>query len=254
MSFSGVSFSIAAHAAWAPGVETRAAWLEWAQGGRAIGGSSEPALKSMPPMLRRRSGLLGKMALEVAYQCVGEHSDVPTVFCSRHGEASRSVAMLTDLAQQAPLSPTAFGMSVHNAAGGLFSIARTDRANNIALAAGDSGVEHAVIEACGLLADGVPAVLLVVYDCPIPAMFSAFQDCDQPAHAWAWLMESAAADATGNAGNVMSLAWSTAGSSEPDGAMTGLPGSLQVLRFQLREDRQLQRRDRQRNWLWTRNA
>jgi hypothetical protein len=67
-------------------------------------------------------------------------------------------------------------------------------------------------------------------------------------------MEPAAADAAGNAGNVMSLAWSAAGSSAPDDAMTGLPGSLQVLRFQLREDRQLQRRDRQRNWLWTRDA
>src|SRR5437899_6376790 len=253
MSFSGVSFSIAAHAAWAPGVETREAWLEWAQDSRAIAGGGEPALKAMPPMLRRRSGLLGKMALEVAYQCLGQRSEVPTLFCSRHGEATRSVAMLTDLAQQVPLSPTAFGMSVHNAAGGLFSIARADRASNIALAAGDSGVEHAVIEACGLLADGAPAVLLVVYDCPIPAMFSAFQDCGQPAHAWAWLMESAAADAAGNAG-VMSLAWSAAGSSAPDDAMTGLPGSLQVLRFQLREDRQLQRRDRQRNWLWTRDA
>jgi hypothetical protein len=255
MSFNGVSFSIAAHAAWAPGVETGAAWLEWAQGERAIAGSSEPALKAMSPMLRRRSSLLGKMALEVAYQCLGQRTDVPTVFCSRHGEATRSVAMLTDLAQVVPLSPTAFGMSVHNAAGGMFSIARADRASNIALAAGDSGVEHAVIEASGLLADGAPAVLLVVYDCPIPEMFSAFQDGNQPAHAWAWLMEPATIDASARSGAVVSLAWSTAADPESDDhAITGLPGSLQVLRFHLREDSQLQRRDRQRNWLWTRNA
>ena len=123
-------------------------------------------------MLRRRAGFLGKMALEVAYQCLGQRIDVPTVFSSRHGEASRSVDLLLDLAKGVPLSPTSFGLSVHNATGGLFSIARTDHANSIALAAGQSTVEHAVIEACGLLAEGEPAVLLVAYDCPLPTSVS----------------------------------------------------------------------------------
>jgi hypothetical protein len=80
-------------------------------------------------MLRRRAGFLSKMALEVAYQCLGEQIDVPTVFCSRHGEAARSVDLLLDLAKGEPLSPTSFGLSVHNATGGLFSIARRDHAN-----------------------------------------------------------------------------------------------------------------------------
>ena len=35
-------------------------------------------------MLRRRAGFLGKMALEVAYQCLGQRIDVPTVFSSWH--------------------------------------------------------------------------------------------------------------------------------------------------------------------------
>ena len=81
---------------------------------------------------------------------------MPTVFCSRHGEVSRSVDLLMDLAKAEPLSPTSFGLSVHNATAGLFSIARSDHTNSIALAAGQSSVEHAVIEACGLLADGEP--------------------------------------------------------------------------------------------------
>ncbi len=45
----------------------------------------------------------------------------------------------------------------------------------MALAAGKSSVEHAVIEACGLIAEGEPAVLLVVYDCPLPASYSEFK-------------------------------------------------------------------------------
>ena len=62
MSFSGVSFSIAAHAAWAPGVETREAWLEWAQDSRAIAGGGEPALKAMPPGHLNWSELFGRTA------------------------------------------------------------------------------------------------------------------------------------------------------------------------------------------------
>ena len=111
----GVSFSIARHAAWAPGLTTAEEWAQWAQAPFAIAAGAEPGVKMMPPMLRRRAGPLGKMALEVAYQCLDGRSDVPSVFCSRHGEVARAVDLLTDLAHGEPLSPTAFGMAVHNA-------------------------------------------------------------------------------------------------------------------------------------------
>src|SRR4030095_12515293 len=176
MSFSEVSFSIASCAAWAPGMETKEAWIAWAKANHVIAGDIAAPVQAMPPMLRRRAGFLGKMALEVAYQCLGQRIDVPTVFCSRHGEASRSVDLLLDLAKGVPLSPTSFGLSVHNAAAGLFSIARLDHASSTALAAGKSSVEHAVIEACGLLAEAESEVLLVVYDLPLPQIVAAFQD------------------------------------------------------------------------------
>jgi len=95
----GMRFSIAAFAAWAPGVETAEAWLEWASGHRPIEGQSEPAVRSMAPMLRRRAGFLDRMALEVAYQCIDNRPGVPAIFCSRHGDTSRSVDLLTDLAK-----------------------------------------------------------------------------------------------------------------------------------------------------------
>jgi hypothetical protein len=246
MGFQGVHFSIASHAAWAPGLDTPEAWQAWAHSNSVISGDSEPAVRAMPPMLRRRAGFLGKMALEVAYQCLGERTGVPTVFCSRHGEVSRSVELLTDMANGVPLSPTSFGLSVHNAMGGLFSIARKDQAGNIALAAGKSSVEHAVIEACGLLADGEQAVLLVVYDCPLPAVHSDFADEQDQPYAWAWLMEAPKE-------NVVSLAWSAA----PDAASSGadqLPGGLDVLRFHLRQDSELNRVCERKCWSWKRHA
>jgi len=202
-------------------------------------------MRAMPQMLRRRAGFLDRMALEVAYRCLGEINDVPAIFSSRHGETSRSVDLLTDLAKGLPLSPTVFGLSVHNAAGGLFSIARRDHASASALAAGQSTVEHAVIEACGLLADGASQVLLVVYDRPLPAVYAKYQDCQEQPFAWAWLIHAPASD-------IVSLSWSAA----MDDATVSerLAPGLEVLRFYLRQDRSLQRICQRRRWLWSRDA
>jgi hypothetical protein len=240
-----VRFSVAAHAAWAPGIDTEQAWEEWADAPRTIAGESEPALRQMPPMLRRRAGFLGKMALEVAYRCLDGRAGVPTVFCSRHGEVTRALGLLTDLVQGSALSPTGFGLAVHNASAGLFSIARADRANHLALAAGASSVEHAVIEACGLLADGAAEVLLVVYDDRLPDIFAPFRDCTEQPHAWAWLM-------TAPEKNVVHLSWRASPDAKSD--PEALPAGLEVLRFHVRADRALERFEDGRCWRWTRDA
>ena len=246
MSFSEVSFSIASHAAWAPTVETKEAWVTWANTNCFISGDANAPVDAMPPMLRRRAGFLAKMALEVAYQCLDRRIDVPTVFSSRHGDAARSVALLLDLAKEEPLSPTSFGLSVHNATGGLFSIARGDHSSHVALAAGQSSVEHAVIEACGMLAEGEPEVLLVVYDCPLPTPYCAFQDCDEQPYAWAWLMQPPADE-------VVSLTWSDALEHKP-ASLERLPAGLEVLRFYLRKDLALERICDTRRWFWSRHV
>jgi len=246
MSFSGISFSIASYAVWAPGMETKEAWTAWAEASHFIAGDIAAPVQAMPPMLRRRAGFLGKMALEVAYQCLGQRTDVPTVFSSRHGEASRCFDLLLHLAKDMPLSPTSFGLSVHNATGGLFSIARGDHASNSALAAGKSSVEHAVIEACGLLAEGEPIVLLVVYDCPLPTPYGVFQDCDEQPFAWAWLMRPPGDE-------VVSLTWSDNLAHNPP-SFERLPAGLEVLRFYLRKDPILERMCGSRRWLWSRHA
>ncbi len=244
--FPAVSFSIACDAAWAPGVDTRQAWQAWAEKRFPFAEGLEPGVRAMPAMLRRRVSFLGKMALEVAYECLGDRADIPTIFCSGHGEVARAVDLLRDLASGELLSPAAFGLSVHNAAGGMFSIARGDKANNIALSARHSTIEHAVIEACGLLADGEKAVLLVAYDCPPPAIFQDYHDSNEQPFAWAWLIEPPRQD-------VISLAWSTAPDTEAATA-EDLPAGLQILRFHLRKDSSMERVCGRQKWHWTRNA
>ncbi|PUA19800.1 beta-ketoacyl synthase chain length factor [Glaciimonas sp. PCH181] len=270
----GIQFSIASQAAWAPGIETEAAWQTWTHNRFHIQGTAEPAVAEMPAMLRRRAGFIGKMALEVAYRCLNGRTAAATVFCSRHGECARSVELLQDLVQDNPLSPTSFSLSVHNATAGLLSIARHDQSNHSALSAGSSGVEHAVIEACGLLADGASEVLLVVYDGLLPTEFIAFQDCEDQPFAWAWLLTSPPSDGKLSA-DTITLSWEpmvnhqasgnviVANASEgaqKSGLMNGpdvalpQPAGLEVLRFQLRQDRSLDRFVDNRHWCWRRHA
>lgn len=242
----GLKFSISAHSAWAPGIATPGQWLEWAQAPYRIGEGADPAVRAMPAMLRRRAGFLGKMALEVAYACLDGRTGVPTVFCSRHGEVSRAVDLLGALAQGEALSPTAFGLAVHNASAGLFSIARADRANHIALAGAGATIEHGVVEACGLLADGAQQVLLVAYDCPLPQPLAQFEDCDEQPYAWAWLMERAGADAI-----CLGLDGAEGVAAPAPGAM---PAGLGVLQFHLSGAARHEHVSGAQRWTWTRDA
>jgi hypothetical protein len=200
----------------------------------------------MAPMLRRRAGSLNKMALEVAYECLGNRTNVPMVFCSRHGESARSVNLVSDLANGIPLSPTSFALSVHNATAGLFSMARLDHAASTALAAGRSSVEYAVIESCAMLAEGEPEVLLIVYDSPLPPVYARFADCRDQPFAWAWLLQPPAAE-------FCELSWRAENDS---GAcpIDSLPGGLEILRFYLRADAVLERVCDRRRWFWTRHV
>jgi hypothetical protein len=261
-----VQFSVAAHAAWAPNLVTGQQWIDWAKSPFLIHGSGEPDIVEMPAMLRRRAGFLGKMALEVAYQCLSNQKKIPndavtptintpTIFCSRHGDVARATDLLLDVVQNEPLSPTNFGLAVHNATAGLFSIARKDQANHIAISAGQSTVEHGVVEACSLLADGASQVLLVNYDTCLPSLFSSFEDCKEQPYAWAWLMVPASRNDNNHVTrDDIQLSWQRADSTEVVDKKNDMPPGLQVLQFYLRGDPLLVHRTEQQQWCWSRCA
>lgn len=218
-------------------------------------------------MLRRRTSPVGKLALETAYGALAATPsspsddastttaalDIPVVFASRHGECARSVELQMALAEAAPMSPTAFSLSVHNANAGLFSIARGSQANTVAIAAGQSTVEHAVIEACGLLADGARQVLLVVADAPLPTLFSDFSDEHEEPCGWSWLIQAADEH---EALPTLSLQWQQAQPAGDVAAHAGtIAGAAAVLRFFLDADASdLQRQADGRRWHWIRHA
>ncbi|MDR2874726.1 MAG: beta-ketoacyl synthase chain length factor [Methylobacillus sp.] len=239
-------FSVRKHAVWPLVLALEESWHE---GVPAFAENVvEPALRVMPAMLRRRTNFTGKMALEVAFECLGQLQNVPVVFCSRHGEVERSVSMLTDKAQGEPVSPMAFSLSVHNAVAGLFSIARSDHAPAMAIAAQQDVVENAVIEACSLLNDGATSVLLVVYDNRLPLIYRGFEDEAARPFAWAWLMEKPQYD-------VLSLSWQDAKKHDfPCIQKSATLRPLDILRFYLQGEKCLSYTSDRRAWCWERYA
>ena len=241
-----VWFSVSQWGAWAPGLRTPEAWYRWARSEATIDSEGEPPVVAMPAMLRRRAGRLGRMALEAAYAATGDQEMMPTVFCSRHGEVRRTCEMLMALARNEALSPTAFSLSVHNAIGGLFSIASGSNVPFTAIAAGKASVASGVIEACGLLADGEPEVLLVVYDEPLPAIYQPYRDEPEFAFAWSWRMVPAF-------GEAFSLSWDVRGDEAPPHPPAA-PLALEVLRFFLSGTPESTMECGRQIWRWRRHA
>ncbi|MDR0588598.1 MAG: beta-ketoacyl synthase chain length factor [Burkholderiales bacterium] len=266
-----ISFSIVGFSAWAPGLKTPQDWAAWAAHPVFPRVDAEPAVGSMPPMMRRRADFHAKMALEVAYQCLPDaHTDIPTVFCSRIGEVARSVDMLKTLTDTHTVSPTSFSLSVHNAVAGLFSIARKARAASTSLAARNTMIENALIEAVGLLHDGAPKVLLVVSCNTLPEDYAPYSDHTDLPYAWAWQIAPPADTPR------FSLAWFNADTPEkptspshgtpkaaspaeadpsqnPTPPSLFLPPELSVLRFYLSGESLFRRQEGRTLWEWRRD-
>lgn len=172
-----MQFNIEQWRAWAPGLDSTPQWLDWCRNPvRQLDEQQQPDVSFLAPMQRRRLSRLARMVFNVAWPLAESRPALPLIFASRHGETPRTLSLLTDLARGEPLSPTQFSLSVHNAIIGQWSILRGDTSEMTALAAAGDGLEHAVLEACLLLNEGAPAVLIVIAEDSPPATYSAFID------------------------------------------------------------------------------
>lgn len=255
------NFHVTRWAAWAPGLDTQDAWRAWLDQPAPIAADApaQPPLTEMPAMMRRRIDPLGRAALQAAYWVQDDPSAGPVVFASRWGEIARSVALLQQQAQDEPLSPTQFSLSVHNASGALYSMARQDHQNYLAVAAGAHSAEAGVCEALGLLADGAPQVLLVCFDAPLPPDYAALPELQRPAaaelepllHAWACVLVAAP---EGEGLSLQSLPPVAADADLADGLdAAALPGNLAPLHFLIGQQPRLDRPGPQGSWRWIRH-
>lgn len=151
---------------WAPGYPDPAAWSS-RPAACPEDQAAAPRAELLPPMLRRRTSLLTRMAAEVARQALVsaglDQTTATMVYGSVYGEIRTTVDLLEQLLKPGePLSPTKFHNSVHNTAGGYVSITTGNRAGSSALAAGRSTLAMGLIECAALVAaDGGDAVLVI---------------------------------------------------------------------------------------------
>ncbi len=151
--------------------------------------SGAPEIGFLDPTLRRRLGPLGRAMLHSAGRVAGAMGPMPSVFASRHGDVTRTVPILEDLARGLQPSPTQFSMNVQNAVAGVWSIARQDPSPSISLAAGPETFGLGLLEALGLHAsDPATPVLFVYADEPLPEPFAGFAEGELPLHAVALLV------------------------------------------------------------------
>ena len=243
----GVRFAIEDWAAAAPGLHAPSAWQAWARAPRKPEGALEASLEAMPAMQRRRLNALGRAAAQVAWDCHAPDAGTPVVFASGQGDAQRCLQLLKEFAASGAASPTDFTFSVHNAIGAMYSISRSDRASYTSVAAGPASAAAGVVEACALLADGAPRVLLVCYDAPLPGEYAAFARETPAAYAWAWRLTAAEAGKPH-----FGLEWDADTPGEE--ARAELPFGLQALQFTLSDAPRRSARAGGRRWTWSRHA
>lgn len=153
-------------------------WRAWTPHREAAGESrldtqDKPAGKAVPAMLRRRLNLLGRAVCDML-ATLDPEADRIVLHASRHGDGERTLEMLYGLNEGEPLSPARFGLSVHNATAGVYSIASGNRRSQQAIAASGGEWAALIAEAHGYLADGQPSLLLVFSDQPVPQRFAAY--------------------------------------------------------------------------------
>lgn len=234
-----IHFSIEQWQAWAPGIESSDDWARWSDAPFVPESlDTQPAVAFLPAMQRRRLSRLARMTFAVAWPLAEGRAPMPLVFASRHGETPRNFELLSDLARQEALSPTQFSLSVHNAIIGLWSIMRGDASEMTAIAAARDGLEHGLLEAALLLADGHPEVLLVVAEDAQPEPYQPWIDDAPFPHALALRLV---------AGRQWSLSQRPA---EPDAVPAAWPHALQLVRALSGRADQLNHATDRRQWLW----
>ncbi|GAB2584929.1 beta-ketoacyl synthase chain length factor [Dyella jejuensis] len=245
-----MNFRIEQWRAWAPGLDSDEAWQAWARHPvRVPDDDAQPACDFLPAMQRRRLSRLARMTLHVAWPLCAEHEQLPLVFASRHGETPRTFAMLSEVADEQPLSPTQFGLSVHNAIAGQWSILRGQRGESVAIAGEADTFEHAMLEAAMLLDAGAPSVLVVIAEEHPPAAYDEWIDDVPFSYALALRIGGIASDTDTQAGGCWQLRL------EPgryDSATGAWPHALDFVRALHHADDTLEHPCKTRRWIWQR--
>lgn len=133
-------------------------------------------LNWVAPMQRRRLSQFMKMALHCMHKVEGAQT-LAINFSSRHGDLPKTSGLLDAICTDDALSPTAFGLSVHNAAVGMFSILNNNTAAMNAIACGNDSIISALIDSYARLHTQLCEQLMICHaDRALPTEYQCFAD------------------------------------------------------------------------------
>lgn len=157
----------------APGVNSCEHWIQWAMRPDADKFSGEiPKCAQIPMMTARRMSIGSRFAVDTVLSLLEKHKVDAAIFTSRHGELEKTGRILHNLANEEPVSPTEFSMSVHNTAAGWLTITGKNALPVTSLAAGNDSFQQGILEAQSILSAGASRVMLVDFDGQIPAIYN----------------------------------------------------------------------------------
>jgi hypothetical protein len=132
-----------------------------------------PPPAGLPPVERRRTGPVVKLALAAGHEAVAasgrDAATLASVFTSSGGDGQNCHVICETLASDdRKLSPTRFHNSVHNAPAGYWSIATHAMAPSNVLCAHDGSFAAGLLDSlCQIAVDAIPT-LLIAYDSEYP--------------------------------------------------------------------------------------
>jgi len=238
-----IRFNIDKWLAISPGLISLEDWACWSKNNcKWPSGELQIPVNLIKPIVRRRMSSLSKLAVQAALQMSLDEAIDYIVFSSRHGELTRTVKLIEDIIKGEDASPMAFSQSVHNTAAGLLTISSNRATPVTSLAAVESTLHHALIEASIYLHENpLHRALVVDFDEPLPVQYAAYEESDKPYQGYAF-------SAILSAGDKFQLTWCKNNTS----SSSTYPQTLSVIDSLLQEKKQFQINDQRFSWTWNR--
>ena len=154
-------------------------------------GAAEPAT-IIPAAQRRRLPSFSRDILRVALPLLRDAPGCPVVLSSPHGDLTSTVTLLSDIARREVLSPSLFGLSVHNAPAGALSLMLERPGDQISLAGDDATLAAGLTEVYARLAtQDAASILLIHADERLPPIYEVFEEPETPGVVVAMLLRRA---------------------------------------------------------------
>lgn len=172
-----MDFYINSYKFYTPGLISSDDWKAYFAGEKFIGEDTEsPNIEFVPPMLRRKLSQSIKITLFVAHYASLGQANFKSVYTSRFGEWEKTVKQLQMYFEEKELSPAVFGLSVHNAPIGMFSLLNGNTKPYTSISGCEHSFDVGLIEAVSTL-QTEDKVLFVSADERIPDFYkSAFPE------------------------------------------------------------------------------